>query len=200
MGYATILDIAGSILIGAMLLGIILKLNNTASWSIYSNAGELNCQTNLTSMSMMLENDFRKIDYCSDNTNIQDPANAILAADTTSIKFISDLNKDGKMDTVYYYLGPATELNSTANPRDKILYRIVNNAAKLGSDAGITRFYIVYYDVNGDTVHTPVSSTYLSLINDIELNMNIENTSVDSSQLNSYWRQARLTVPNIKHR
>jgi len=55
MGYATILDIAGSILIGAMLLGIILKLNNTASWSIYSNAGELNCQTNLTSMSMVLE-------------------------------------------------------------------------------------------------------------------------------------------------
>ena len=200
MGYATILDIAGSILIGAMLLGIIFKLNNTASWSIYSNAGELNCQTNLTSMSMILENDFRKIDYCSDNTNIQDPANAILAADTTSIKFISDLNKDGKMDTVYYYIGPATELSSTANPRDKILYRIVNNAAKLGSDAGITRFYIVYYDVNGDTVHTPVSSTNLSLINDIELNMNIENTSVDSIQLNSYWRQARLTVPNIKHR
>src|ERR1035437_1591532 len=114
MGYATILDIAGSILIGAMLLGIILKLNNTASWSIYSNAGELNCQTNLTSMSMVLENDFRKIDYCSDNTNIQDPANAILAADTTSIKFISDLNKDGKMDTVYYYIGPdrkSTRLN-----------------------------------------------------------------------------------------
>jgi len=110
------------------------------------------------------------------------------------------LNKDGKMDTVYYYIGPATELSSTANPRDKILYRIVNNAAKLGSDAGITRFYIVYYDVNGDTVHTPVSSTNLSLINDIELNMNIENTSVDSSKLNSYWRQARLTVPNIKHR
>ena len=200
MGYATILDIAGSILIGAMLLGIILKLNNTASWSIYSNAGELNCQTNLTSMSMVLENDFRKIDYCSDNTNIQDPANAILAADTTSIKFISDLNKDGKMDTVYYYIGPATELSSTANPRDKILYRIVNNAAKLGSDAGITRFYIVYYDVNGDTVHTPVSSTNLSLINDIELNMNIENITIDSSLANSYWRQARLTVPNIKNR
>jgi len=200
MGYATILDIAGSILIGAMLLGIILKLNNTASWSIYSNAGELNCQTNLTNMSMMLESDFRKIDYCSDNTNIQDPANAILAADTTSIKFISDLNKDGKMDTVYYYLGPATELNSTANPRDKILYRIVNNAAKLGSDAGITRFYIVYYDINGDTVHTPVASASLSLINDIELNMNIENVTIDSSRANSYWRQARLTVPNIKHR
>ena len=200
MGYATIIDIAGSILIGAMLLGIILKLNTNASVNVYYNSGELNCQTNLTGMSLVLESDFRKIDYCSDYTNIQDPASAILAADTSSIKFISDLNKDGKMDTVYYYLGPATELNSTVDPRDKILYRIVNNAAKMGSDAGITRFYMVYYNINGDTIHTPVASGDLSLINDIELNMNIENISIDSSKLNSYWRQARLTVPNIKNR
>ena len=200
MGYATIIDIAGSILIGGMMLGIILKLNNSASWNVYSNSGELNCQTNLTSMSLMLENDFRKIDYCEDYTNIQDPINAIVSADSTSIKFISDLNRVGGMDTVYYYLGPATELNSTANPRDKILYRIVNSAAKMGSDAGITRFYMVYFNAMGDTIHTPVSATDLGLINDIELNMNIENISIDSSLANSYWRQARLTVPNIKNR
>jgi hypothetical protein len=200
MGYATIIDIAGSILIGGMMLGIILKLNNSASWNVYSNSGELNCQTNLTSMSMMLENDFRKIDYCEDYTNIQDPINAIVSADSTSIKFISDLNRVGGMDTVNYYLGPATELNSTANPRDKILYRIVNSAAKMGSDAGITRFYMVYFNAMGDTIHTPVSATDLGLINDIELNMNIENTTIDSSTANSYWRQARLTVPNIKNR
>src|ERR1035437_10799748 len=139
MGYATIIDIIGSIIIGGMMLGIILKLNNTASWNVYSNSGELNCQTNLAGMSTMLENDFRKIDYCSDYTNIQDPANAILNADTSNIKFISDVNRNGKMDTINYYLGPATELNSTLNPRDKILYRIVNKEAKMGSDAGITR-------------------------------------------------------------
>ena len=200
MGYAALIDIAGSILIGAMMLGIILKLNNTASWNLYSNSGELNTQTNSTSMSMILENDFRKIGYCADYTNIQDPASAILAADSTSITFISDVNKNGIMDTVYYYLGPASELISTANPRDKILYRIVNNAAKMGSDAGITRFYMVYFDVNGDTIHTPVSSGYLPLINDIELNMNVENTAIDSSLANSYWRQSRLTVPNLKNR
>ena len=200
MGYATIIDIAGSILIGGMMLGIMLKLNSSASWNVYSNSGELNCQTNLTSMSLMLENDFRKIDYCEDYTNIQDPAKAIVAADSTSIKFIVDLNRVGGMDTVNYYLGPATELNSTANPRDKILYRIVNSAAKMGSDAGITRFYMVYYNAMGDTIHTPVSTTDLPLINDIELNLNIENISIDSSLANSYWRQTRLTVPNIKNR
>ena len=151
-------------------------------------------------MSLMLENDFRKIDYCADYTNIQDPAYAIISADSTSIKFISDVNKVGGMDTIYYYLGPATELSSTANPRDKILYRIVNHDAKMGSDAGITRFYMVYFNAMGDTIHTPVSATDLSLINDIELNMNIENISIDSSLANSYWRQARLTVPNIKNR
>jgi len=200
MGYAAIIDIVGSIIIGGMLLGILLKLNNSASWNMYTNSGELNCQTNLAQMSLILENDFRKIDYCADYTNIQDPANAIISADSTSIKFLSDVNKVGGMDTVYYYLGPATELNATLDPRDKILYRIVNSAAKMGSDAGITRFYMVYYDVNGDTIQTPVSAVNLALINDIELNMNIENPSIDSTKLYSYWRQARLTVPNIKNR
>jgi hypothetical protein len=200
MGYSTVIDIVASIIIGGMLLGILLKMNNSSSWNVYTNSGELNCQTNLTAMSMMLENDFRKIDYCADYTNIQDPANAILNADTSNIKFISDINKNGQMDTINYYLGPATELNSTLNPRDKILYRIVNKEAKMGSDAGITRFYMVYYDVNGDTIHTPVSTANLALINDIELNMNIESVSIDSTVLYSYWRQARLTVPNIKHR
>ena len=70
MGYATIIDLVGSIIIGGMLLGIILKLSNAASWNVYSNSGELNCQTSLTGMSLMLENDFRKIDYCEDYTNI----------------------------------------------------------------------------------------------------------------------------------
>ena len=200
MGYSTVIDIVASIIIGGILLSMLLKVNNSSSWNVYTNSGELNCQTNLTAMSTMLENDFRKIDYCSDYTNIQDPANAILNADTSNIKFISDVNRNGKMDTINYYLGPATELNSTLNPRDKILYRIVNKEAKMGSDAGITRFYMVYYDVNGDTIHTPVSTTNLALINDIELNMNIESISIDSTILYSYWRQARLTVPNIKHR
>ena len=200
MGYAAIIDIAGSIIIGGMLLGILFKLNNSASWNMYTNSGELNCQTNLAQMSLIIENDFRKIDYCADYTNIQDPANAIISADSSSIKFLSDLNKNGVMDTVYYYLGPASELNSTLNPRDKILYRIVNSSPKMGSDAGITRFYMVYYNVNGDTIQTPVSSSNLPLINDIEVNMNIENIGIDSTKLYSYWRQARLTVPNIKNR
>jgi len=200
MGYAAIIDIVGSIIIGGMLLGILLKLNNSASWNMYTNSGELNCQTNLAQMSLMLENDFRKIDYCADYTNIQDPANAIILADSSTIKFISDLNKDGHMDTVYYYLGPASALNATANPRDKILYRVVNGITPTGSDAGITRFYMVYYDYNGDTIHCPVSALNLPLITDVELNMNIENTSIDSSQIYAYWRQERLSIPNIKNR
>ena len=200
MGYTTIIDIVASIIIGGILLGMLLKLNNSASWNVYTNSGELNCQTNLTAMSLILENDFRKIDYCADYTNIQDPAKAIISADTSSIKFIADINKNGIMDTIYYYIGPASELNATLDPRDKILYRIVNNAAKMGSDAGITRFYLVYYNVNGDSIRSPVSAANLPLINDIELNMNIENVSIDSSKIYSYWRQARLTVPNIKNR
>jgi type II secretory pathway component PulJ len=200
MGASTILDIVGSIIIGGMMLGIILKLNNSASLNVYMNSGELACQQNLVITAQVLETDFRRIGYCSNYLTIQDPTKAILSADTASIKFTADIDQNGIIDTVNYYLGPATDLNATANPRDKILYRVINGVVPTGSDAGITRFYMVYFKVNGDTIPTPVSSTDLQSISDIELNMNIENPSIDSTQIYSYWRQERLAIPNIKNR
>lgn len=196
----TMIDLVASIIIGGMMVGIMLKLNGNAAQNVYMNSGEVVCQQNLVNEAQILETDFRRIGYSSDYTNIQDQTKSILLADTSSIKFIADIDQNGKMDTIYYYIGPATELNVTANPRDKILYRIVNGITPTGSDAGITRFYLVYFDYNGDTIHCPVSATNLPLITDIELNMNIENTSIDNSQIYAYWRQERLAIPNIKNR
>jgi hypothetical protein len=200
MGYASVIDIIGSIIIGGMMLGIIIKLNASASANVYLNSGEVVCQQNLVVQAQTLETDFRRIGYCSSYLNLQDPTKVILMADTASIKFIADIQNSGLMDTIYYYLGPATQLNSTVNPRDKILYRVINGVVPIGSDAGITRFYLVYFDYNGDTIATPVASSSLRLITDIELNMTIENTSIDSSQIYSYWRQERLAVSNTKNR
>jgi type II secretory pathway component PulJ len=197
---STIIDIVASIIIGGMMLGIILKLNGTAAQNVYLNSGEVICQQNLVVQAQILETDFRRIGYCSDYTNIQDVSKAIISADTSSIKFVADIDQNGVMDTINYYIGPASALIATANPRDKILYRVVNSVIPTGSDAGITRFYLVYFDVNGDTISSPVSAANLPLITDIELNMNIENTTIDNSQIYAYWRQERLSIPNIKNR
>jgi type II secretory pathway component PulJ len=197
---STFIDIIASIIIGGMMIGIMLKLNGNAAQNVYLNSGEVVCQQNLVSQAQILETDFRRIGYCSDYTKIQDVSKAIISADTSSIKFAADLDQNGVMDTVYYYIGPASALLSTANPRDKILYRVVNGVTPTGSDAGITRFYLVYFDITGDTIHSPVSAANLPLITDVELNMNIENISIDSSQIYAYWRQERLAIPNIKNR
>jgi len=197
---STMIDIVASIIIGGMMLGIMLKLNGNAAQNVYLNSGEVVCQQNLVNQAQILETDFRRIGYCSDYTNIQDESKVIISADTASIKFVADIDQNGIMDTIYYYLGPASQLNATADPRDKILYRVVNSVTPTGSDAGITRFYLVYFNITGDTIPCPVSSTNLPLITDIELNLNIENTSIDSSQIYAYWRQERLAIPNIKNR
>jgi hypothetical protein len=194
------IDLVASIIIGGMMVGIMLKLNGNAAQNVYLNSGEVICQQNLVNVAQILETDFRRIGYCSDYTNIQDVTKAIISADTSSIKFAGDINSDGKMDTIYYYLGPASDLSATLDPRDKILYRVVNGVTPPGSDAGITRFYMVYYNLKGDTIPCPVSTTNLPLITDIELNLNVENTSIDSSKIYSYWRQERLALPNIKNR
>lgn len=44
-------------------------------------------------------------------------------ADTSSIKIVFDVDKNGFYDTVYYYVSNTTILSGTANPRDRILYR-----------------------------------------------------------------------------
>lgn len=182
------------------MLGIILSLNGNASQNVYLNSGELICQQNLVITGQTLETDFRRIGYSSDFLNIQDPTKSILMADTAAIKFTEDVDQNGVIDTIYYYLGPTSDLSATPNPRDRVLYRVINGVIPPKTNAGITRFYMVYYDYSGDTISTPVSANDIPLITDIELNMNIENSTIDSSQIYSYWRQERLAIPNVKNR
>jgi len=124
MGFSTLLDILGSSIIGGMLLMILWRLNDAATQNTYNYGGEVIVQQNLVEVVSLLEHDFRKIGYCKDWTKIPDPSQAIISADSTSIKFLTDLDNDGQVDSLRYYLGPTSELTVTPNPRDRMLYRV----------------------------------------------------------------------------
>lgn len=66
MGFSTLLDIIGSMIIGGILLSITMRLNDAATEKTYNNSGELSMQQNLATVAQILEKDFRKIGYCSD--------------------------------------------------------------------------------------------------------------------------------------
>ncbi len=205
MGFTTLFDIAGSMIIGGILMMMVWRLGDASAEKTYNNSGELTIQQNLLVLAQMIEFDFRKIGYCNNWNAVMDPrtkkafisSQAIIYANETSMTFYTDLHPyDGNLDSLRYYLGPVSECASTPNPRDRILYRVENNKAPVASNLGVTDFRMVYFDVNDDSITTPVVTR--GLIKSIEINITVENVAAyDEKYSNAFWKQLRLASRNV---
>ena len=223
MGYAVIIDIVGSIIVGGFLLLMLFGLNDSTVRNTYHFSGELSVQENLVSVVDVLEFDFRKIGYCEDPAALPHPEeNAIRYADTSEIIFLTDLmtgygsgSGDGIVDTVRYYLGPTSELSETPNPSDRILYRVVNSSTPVGANLGVTQFRIRYFrdslTASGGTTLAEIVPADLPKvfvtgtptgITAMQIDIKVENTASYDSENNDYrnafWRQIRLSSRNLK--
>jgi len=199
MGFSTILDILGSMIIGSILLSITLRLNDSATGKTYYNSAELSLQENMATIAQIIETDFRKIGYCADWNKFPDPSKAVVYADSSSIKYLTDIDSDSNMDSIRYYLGPTSELLSTPNPRDRMLYRVLNNETPKTSNLGVTQFRLIYFDALGDTIPPPITTP--GLINSVEINLAVESVAAyDTSYSSAFWRQIRLVARNLKNR
>jgi len=199
MGFSSILDIIGAMLVGSMLFLILLRLNGTAVQYSYDFAGDSIVQKNLVEVVQLLEHDFRKIGYCEDWTEIPDPTKSILLATQESIKFLTDTDSDGNVDTMFYYLGPASELTVTVNPDDRLLYRVVNNDVPIGVNLGVTQFELEYFNALGDTLNFPISVP--AEIYTMQINISVQSTAAyDDNYSTAFWRQIRLAARNLKNR
>jgi hypothetical protein len=201
MGYTTILDIVGSVIIGGFLMLILMKTNTSAVENTYNYGGDVSIQQSLSALVYFLDSDFRKIGYTSNLALISDPTKIITSADTSSIKFVSDLNNDSTLETVYYYLSPKSELSNTANPDDRFLYRVVTGASPTQTikTPGITIFRFAYYDSLNNPISCPVSSPnkiakiliYLKMQSAIPYNGNY---------VSAYWSGTKRIAVNLNNR
>ncbi len=204
MGFSTIIDILGSILIGGILLLVISRMNNAAAENTYNNSQDLILQQNLTSVVGVLESDLRRMGYCRDWNNLPDPTKAIRYADSTHIKFMADIDNNGTVDTVEYYTGPTSELTQTPNPNDRYLYRLAIGSSDPPTKFEITEFSLVYFNTFGDTLSSPV--TQPKQIASIQVNIRMEDAeSYNSSYggehyVTAFWRQIKLTAMNLRNR
>ena len=199
MGFSTLIDILGSIVIGGMLLLILFRLNDAAVQNAFQYNGEMIIQKNLVEVVQLLEYDFRKIGFCKDWSNFPDPTKAILFADSTSISFLTDIDSDKDMDTLTYILGSEEELSMTPNPRDKMLYRQVNNAPLVGSNLGVTQFRLTYYDSFGAEIPFPISVP--GEIYTMQIDIILEDVYAYNEGYNRvFWRQIRLAARNLGNR
>ncbi|MDA3861875.1 MAG: hypothetical protein PF445_11695 [Melioribacteraceae bacterium] len=199
MGFSTLIDILGSVMIGGVLLLILLRLNDSAVQNSFQYNGEMIVQRNLVEIVQLLEYDFRKIGYCKDWVNFPDPTKAILVADSTSIIFLTDVDSDKFMDTLSYSIGSTDELLQTPNPNDIMLYRQVNNSPRITSNLGVTLFRLTYFDSFGVEIPFPITIT--SKIHTMQIDLIVEDVAAYNQEYNRvFWRQIRLAARNLNNR
>ncbi len=199
MGFVTIIDVIGSTIIGGFLLLILFRLNDNAAQNSYNFSGELTVQENLVATIEVLEYDFRKIGYAQNPLNLPNPARTIIYADTSDIRFLTDTDFDGDVDTMRYYLGPASGLPGTPNPYDRMLYRSVNGSNK-GVNLGITRFRITYFNTLGQVIPTPILFSPTG-IQTMQIDVSVENVAAYNNEYrHAFWRQIRLASRNLDNR
>jgi hypothetical protein len=207
MGYNTILDIIGSIFVAGTLLIIVLNLQGDISQMTYTYGNDYIVQSNMTNLTKMLESDFRRIGYWAALDSPLVGTKAIRAATKHSISFLADMDDNGILDTVKYWVGTTTDLAITPNPKDFPLYRQINSNPAVMYNFGVTQFDFKFWQsvnqVGRDSLQFPITfnSDGTSLIFYIELQIMLQSReSYDSVYTYSYWKQLRLEAQNLKNR
>lgn len=199
MGTNTILDIIGSIIIVGILMLSIFRLQSSSTEDLYRGTTNLNAQTNLATVIQILETDLRRIGYCADWQKIPIPTQAILYADSSSIRYLTDTDNNGTIDTMYYYFDFVKDIPQTPNPRDRFLYRIVNNESPADVNLGITQFKMEFYNALGTKLNFPISDP--REIYSMQIDITVEDVSAYNENYQTiFWRQIRMAARNLFNR
>jgi hypothetical protein len=200
-----VLDYIAAAILGAALLFIIINANDTAaeSQSVYN--GDALVQEMLVQTAYLLEGELRNM-----GVGVPEDQKTILFADTSRIRFLYDINRDGTPDTLQYYEGTTAEMAGTQNELDRPLYRTVNNSNPLVVGA-VTVFRFRYLTRLGEVLSTPVDAARLTEIHSVEITMEVQNPyammrseeQVMSGERNalyssSLWQQTRLASQNTR--
>lgn len=196
MGYSVIFDIITATIIGGIILMNLLNLNENVYQTEVTSMMDVNLQVEVINTATIIESDFNKIGYCANPANINDLPKVTLA-DSSEIKIVYDVDKNGFYDTVYYYLGDDSLLNGTPNPRDRMLFRSVNGATPFMVSNRITDFNLQYLDALYNILPTPVASPGLATY--IKIAIKVEDPFAYANEYNeAYWRRLTVTAKNLK--
>ena len=202
---AVILDIIFSLVFGSALLVIVLTANDIANenYSLYN--GDVIVQEMLVSTAELVEGELRNMGF-----GVPEKKQTVLEADTARIKFLTDLDRNGSIDTITYFVGDTTELSQTQNKLDRYLHRKVNNAMT-GKVGVVTQWKLRYITAAGEVLPTPVDVDRLTEIHIVELTMEVQNPYAqlrkkgevgagqrDALYSSSFWQQTRLASQNLR--
>lgn len=174
----------GSLMIGGIFLLSLWGFQADLRDHSFVNTNDLVVQQNAMAMTGIVEADFRQIGLGVDSS-------VVVAAALHSISFYADLGGDGTVDLVTYSVSNPSAAAGTPNPRDKILYRVVNGKTQINAAMGVTDFRLRYFDLDGKVTND------LAKIKAIELTLEMESTiPYDGKYAHFFWRK-KMTPPNL---
>jgi hypothetical protein len=203
---AIVLDIIVSLSIGGLLLLGIINANVVVNENVSIVDGELMVQQLLTSTAQLVEGEFRNM-----GVGVPEDSATIIRAERSRISYLTDINRDGVIDSVTYWLGAVHELTGIQNDSVRLLHRRVGNGP-VAAVGMVSKFALRYFSQNEmDTLVPPIAFNDLKQIKIVEITMEVQSPSamyrdprdVRSGQRNafyssSYWRQTRLASQNLK--
>lgn len=141
-------ELAGTFLIAGIFIVSLLNLNAQVMELNTVNSLNVIAQEGINDVAIILQSEIRKIGY-----GMSPVSDAIRAISDSSIIFWADLDNDGAIDTVSYRIGSASEVNTTENPNDRLLYRSINGNEQ-DIALGLTRLEFTYFDSQGNQTAT----------------------------------------------
>jgi len=205
MGSSSMLDIIGSFIVAGMLLLMGLRLNAQANETSAVYHDNLMLQQNMTTLVSLMGQDFRRIGYCRDWRKIPDPSRSIRIAEPGRLRFWTDVDNDGALDSITYYLGPPSELADTPSPRDCYFYRQVNTQTPQRINFGVTHFILRYYNALNDSIPFPITDPRKVFFMEVSIALETafpykQEYTNDPSAYQTIWKQIRLVTKNLRNR
>lgn len=149
--------------------------------STTESAAQLNlnlmAQANSSPVGDILEADLRTAGYgVSDSIKVTRP-------DSNSITFKTDINDNGVVDSVRYYVSTGVS-GLYKNTNVRTLYRRVNNGNPLVISDGVSGFTLLYYDASGSLTNIAKN------IRSLKVCLEMQNTfGVNNEFAGTYWER-----------
>lgn len=171
----TLLDILSSFFIGGVVSTMLIYLSVHSSVQRNVSDAELHLQQNAKTIAEIINYDLRKIGFNYSGVPIVD-------AQEKRISFYADTDSNGIAELITYSLGDSTQVLSTENPRDRILYRIVNGDSVISPSLGIVDAKFFYMNIRGEKTSALDSIAYIGMEIWFE-----SLYPVDNDYLKTYW-------------
>ncbi len=180
------LQLIGSIVIaGIFMIGL---MNFYGGVLDFTNQGLFDVLTQETTASLMeiVEHDFNRM-----GAGLASPALAIVSYDTSDITFLGDIDADGSVDSVRYFVSGPDQATATPNPNDVILFRRVNGVNTIDWPTGVVAFRVELHDETGNPTANPLEARM------VDIALVVESTfPYNERYARAFWEK-RITPVNL---